>query len=306
MKPKLIIILGPTASGKSDLAVSLARQFDGEIINADSRQLYYDMIIGTASPFHIRDTKYETRNKTVHGIPHHLFHFVKPDAYFSVAEYKKRAVAVINEIAGREKMPFLVGGTGLYIWTVVDNLMIPEVPPDAPLRAQFQSQETALLFEQLKTADPEAVHLTGRNKRRIIRALEVIAATGKKFTDLRKPGEQIFDTLQIGLSVPMDELDKRIETRAQKMLANGFIEEVQNLLKKYPPELSAFDSPGYRECIRHLQGKLTLTEATEQFIRAHKRLARRQVKWLKRDPRIQWFPPEERIRIKEIIQSFLG
>lgn len=298
MDPKLIIILGPTASGKSDLGVTLAKEFDGEIINADSRQIYRDMIIGTASPI-------AHAAGTVDGIRHHLFNFVSPREYFSVAEYKSHAVATVQDIGQRAKIPFLVGGTGLYIWVIVDNLMIPEVPANPALRAELESQNTEKLLEELKEKDPEAVPLTDKNKRRIIRALEVILATGKKFTKVRKPGEKLFETLRIGLSLPMDELDKRIQSRAENMLRDGLIEEVEGLLKKYPPDLSAFDSPGYREFIQYIQGNLSLSEATDQFIRAHKQLARRQMKWFKRDKRIQWFSPHSIFQIKERIENFL-
>lgn len=305
MEPKLIIVLGPTASGKSDLAIALAQQFNGEIVNADSRQIYRGMTIGTASPTQYSAFSIYNSAFTIQGIPHHLFHFAEPDAYFSVAEYKKRALAAVRDIHQRNKVPFLVGGTGLYIWAVADNLMIPEVPPNAGLRAALKSESIENLLKRLGEKDPEAIQLTDKNKRRIIRALEVISATDKKFTDARKPGEPLFVVFQIGLSVPLDRLDSRIEKRAKQMIRDGLIEEVRDLLRKYPPGLPAFDSPGYREFTDYFNGNLTLTEATERFIHAHKQLARQQIKWFKRDQRIQWFRSDEKAQIKKVIGLFL-
>lgn len=304
MKPKLIVILGPTASGKSALAVKLAKEFSGEIINADSRQIYAGMRVGTASPIpiprHIDISTYR-----VDGIPQHLFHFVKPDEYFSVADYKKLALEKIYDIQRRKKIPFLVGGTGLYIWAVVDNLAIPRVPPQQELRKMLESSSVDELLRELKKKDSEAAALTGPNKRRIIRALEVMEVTGKKFSEQRKIGAPLFDTLQIGLTAPFTELDQHIEIRAHEMLKRGLVAEVKTLLEKYPPNLPAFDALGYRHFIRYFQGELSLAEAIEQFIKSHKQLARRQLRWFKRDPRISWFTHTAHAKIKTAIQNFL-
>ncbi|MDZ4296256.1 MAG: tRNA (adenosine(37)-N6)-dimethylallyltransferase MiaA [Patescibacteria group bacterium] len=302
----LIVIAGPTASGKTALAIEIATRLGGEIVNADSRQIYRELFVGTATPIrpnHIAPTM--NSGIEIEGVMHHLFGIVSPDYNFTLAAYKQCAVTAVRDIQKRGGLAFLVGGTGLYIRAVVDNLLIPEVPPQQTLRSALELRSTDELYAILQKDDPDALSLTGRNRRRMIRAIEVVKTTGKKFTELRSAGEPLFTTLQIGLSVPLEELDRRIEARARAMLDDGLLEEVKNLLKTYPPDLPAFDTPGYREFINYLKGTLTYEEAVEQFVRAHKQLARRQLRWFRRDRRIVWVKPDEH-KMRTLIERFLG
>ncbi|MFH1671270.1 MAG: tRNA (adenosine(37)-N6)-dimethylallyltransferase MiaA [Candidatus Portnoybacteria bacterium] len=280
---KLIVVLGPTASGKSSLAVRLAKEFNGEIVSADSRQIYKEMDIGTA-----KITKEE-----MEGVPHYLIDVVRPDQGFTLAQFKKKAIEIIKDIQKRGKLPFLVGGTGLYIQSVVDNLNIPEVKPNQKLREKLEKQTSEKLFNQLKKLDPESAKtIDGNNKRRIIRALEVCLLTKKPFSEQRKKGRPLFDTLQIGLSVEHKILERRIKQRAEKMVRDGLVKEVEKLAKKYDPGLPAMSGIGYQLPI----SKEAISLQTRQY-------ARRQMTWFKRDKRIHWVKdyPEAKILVGKIL-----
>jgi tRNA dimethylallyltransferase len=279
MLNKLIIILGPTASGKSDLAIKLAKKFNGEIVSADSRQIYQEMDIGTA-----KVTKEEMA-----GIPHYLIDIIKPNQEFTLAQYKKLAVKIIKDIQKRNKLPFLVGGTGLYIQAIVDNLQIPEVKPDKKLRSKLEKKTNHELFEQLKKLDPQALKIIDiNNKRRMIRAVEVCLKTKKPFSQQRKKGQHLFNACQIGLKLDKETLEKKIDQRAEKMFQVGLIEEAKKLAKKYNPDLPSMSSIGYQEIIQYLDNKITL-EQTKKLIKTHtNQYARRQMIWFKRDKRIKW------------------
>jgi len=292
---KLIVILGPTASGKSKLAVKLAlrlnsgqakKQFginDAEIISADSRQIYKEMDIGTAKP-----TKKERKI-----VKHYLIDIKKPSRHYTVAEYKKEVIKTINKIIKSGKIPFLVGGTGLYIKAVVDNLEIPEVKPDWKLRRKLESkiekEGLKSVYEELIKADPEAAYIIDpNNPRRIIRALEVAIKTKKPFSQQRKKGEPLFNTLEIGLNPNKKKLIENIKKRTDKMVKVGLVKEVKNLIKKYNKNLSTFGTIGYREIIEYLDGKITLPKAIENMNKNTWHFARRQMTWFRGDKRIKW------------------
>jgi len=292
---KLIVILGPTASGKSGLAVKLAlrlnsgqakKQFGingAEIVSADSRQIYKEMDIGTAKP-----TKKERKI-----IKHYLIDIKKPSRHYTVAEYKKEAIKTINKIIKSGKIPFLVGGTGLYIKAVIDNLEIPEVKPDWRLRRKLESkiekEGLKSVYQELIKADPEAAYIVDpNNPRRIIRALEVAIKTKKPFSQQRKKGEPLFDALEIGLNPSKEKLIKNIKKRTNRMIKMGLVKEVKNLIKKYNKNLSTFDTIGYREIIEYLDGGITLFEAIENINKNTRHFARRQMTWFRGDKRIQW------------------
>ncbi len=246
-KPKLIVVVGPTASGKSALAVKVAKQFDGEIVSADSRQIYRGMNIGTA----------KMTKKEMGEIEHHLINIKNPDEEYTVAQYKKDAVDAIEKIIKRGKLPILAGGTGLYVKAVVENLEIPEVKANAKLRERLEREVDAKgiehLFRQLVKLDPEAAYIVdGKNPRRVIRALEIAITTKKPFSAQRKKGTPLFDTLQIGIMIPQEKLRKRIETRVDEMVKDGLVNEVNGLIKKYGSKPVAFDAIGYREIIQYL------------------------------------------------------
>jgi len=276
---KLIVILGPTASGKSSLAVRLAKKFNGEIVSADSRQIYKGMDIGSA----------KITPKEMAGIPHHLIDIVRPDQDFTLAQYKRRAVKIIKDIQRRGRIPFLVGGTGLYIQAVVDNLKIPSVGPDKKLRQKLEKKTNQELFNQLQKLDPStAQKIDQNNQRRLVRALEVCLLTKKPFSEQRKKGRPMFDALQIGLKVGLDEIKKGITGRTEKMFEAGLVKEVGKLLERYSANLPAMSGIGYKEIIFYLDKKTTL-EKTRELISLHTlQYARRQMTWFKRDKRIHW------------------
>lgn len=275
---KLIVILGPTASGKSEMALKLAKRFNGQIVSADSRQIYQEMDIGTA-----KDVRPLRSN-----IPH-LIDVVKPNQEFTLAQYKKLAIKAIKDIQKRNKLPFLVGGTGLYIQTVVDNLIIPQVKPNKKLRKKLAKLANQELFNQLKKIDPlTAAAIDSNNKRRLIRALEVCLITKKLFSQQRKKGRPLFNLCQIGLKINKKTLEQRINQRVEKMIKTGLIEETKKLAQKYSFDWPAMSGIGYQEISQFLQGKITLEKA-KQLIKQHTRqYARRQLTWFKKDQRIIW------------------
>ena len=295
MLKKLIIILGPTASGKSDLAIKLAKKFNGEIISADSRQIYKEMNIGTA----------KVTKKEMDNIPHYLINIINPNQEFTLAKYKKLAVKIIKDIQKRNKLPFLVGGTGLYIQSIVDNLQIPEVVPDKKLRDKLENQTNQKLYNQLKKLDPESLKVINiNNKRRMIRALEVCLSTKKSFSQQRKKGKPLFNILQIGIKPNKKTLERKINQRADKMIQAGLIEEVKNLIKKYGHKPYSMSGIGYKEIISYLEKKISLDKAKE-LIKIHTRqYARRQMSWFRRDKKIKWI--KTYLEAKKIIRDFIN
>lgn len=275
MHNKLIVILGPTASGKSDLAIKLAKEFKGEIVNADSRQIYKEMDIGTAKP----------NKKEMNRLPHHLIGIVNPNQEFTLAQYKKLAVKTIQDIQARNRLPFLVGGTGLYIQAIVDNLKIPQVRPDKKLRVKLEKLSNQKLFQKLKKLDALAASaIDPHNKRRLIRALEVCLITKKPFSQQREKGSPLFEVLEIGLKTGPEKINQRIEA----MLKKGLVQEVKKLVQKYDSNLPAFSAIGYQEIIAYLRKKTSLTEAKQLISQHTRQYARRQMTWFKRDKRINW------------------
>lgn len=280
----LIIICGPTATGKSDLAVEVAKKFDGEIINADSMQLYKGMDIGTA-----KLTLAERQ-----GIPHHLLDILSVNQDASVAAYQELARSAIDEIQKRNKVAIVVGGTGLYIKSIVDEMNFPETDPE--LRAKLESEAellgTAELYSRLRLLDPEAAAaIEPANTRRIIRALEVIEVTGKPYsanlpsdTSLRFP-----DAIHIGLAMERASLAPRIEARVHRMFDQGLVNEVEHLLGEGLLEgTTAQRAIGYAQVISLLNGQISKDQAIEETIVATRQYVRRQETWFKRDQRIQW------------------
>ena len=291
---KLIIILGPTASGKSNMAVKLAKKFDGEIISADSRQIYKEMDIGTA-----KITKEE-----MSGIPHYMIDIVKPDNNFTLAQFQKKTIKIIKDIQNRNKLPFLVGGTGLYIQSVVDNLKIPKTKPNKKLRNELEELTNQELINKLKKIDPKALEIIDiKNKRRLIRALEICLLTKELFSEQRKKNKPIFETLQIGIKLNTKNLEQRITRRIEEMIKDGLIKENEKLLKKYGNKPYSMSGIGYQEVILYLKNKITLKQAKE-LIKIHTRqYAKRQITWFKRDEKIKWV--KNYSKAKKIIKEFI-
>lgn len=277
--PKIIVIVGPTASGKTELALRLAKKYSGEIVNADSRQVYKGMDIGTAKP---------TKEEMIR-VPHHLFDIINPDEDFTLAHYKKNAFEIIDDIIKRGKLPIIVGGTGLYVWAIVDNLDIPAVAPDAALRAKLSEKSLPELAEMLKSEDPilaEKIDL--KNPRRVIRALEITFSGHDSPVNNQSKLPPRYGALQIGLSVPREELNDRINSRVDNQIKNGLVEEVAGLAKKYSWSLPAMSGIGYKQLGCYLRGEMTLPDAIEIIKRDTRRYAKRQMTWFKKDKRINW------------------
>lgn len=293
--PKLIVIAGPTASGKTALSLKLAKKFKGEIISADSRAIYKKLDIGTAKP-----TK-EERNI----VPHHLINLVEPDDVLTLSQYKELAVKKIKKITSRNRLPFLVGGTALYIYAVIGNWQIPEVSPNKKLRAELEKQTAEKLYLQLLKKDHGAKNfIDPQNKRRIIRALEVIATTKKTFSEQRKKGEPLFDTLIIGIKRTPEELKKIISARTKKMIRAGLIKEVGGILKKgYSSKLPALSGIHYKEIIAYLKKEITLPEAIALINKNNEKLVKHQLTWFKRDKGIRWI--KNYAQANSLLKNFL-
>ena len=299
-KPPLILIVGPTAVGKTEIAIQLAERLNGEIVSADSRLFYRGMDIGTAKP---------TREEQIH-VPHHLVDIANPDEILSLAVFQQKAQQVIADIHTRRKIPFLVGGTGQYIRAVTEGWTPPEVVPNESLRDELgkmkEERGAEWLHDKLKGLDLVAAEkIDARNYRRTIRALEVILTTGKRFSDQRGQIESEYHLNTIGLTRPRAELYARVDQRIEAMFANGLLEEVRGLLQRgYSPSLPTMSAIGYRECIRVINGELNEEQAKVEIRRATRVFVRRQANWFKEsDPNIEWFQVTDEVVTE--IESFI-
>jgi len=273
----VVAIIGPTAVGKTALAVELAQHFDGEIVSADSRQFYRGMDIGTAKP---------TPDELAQ-VPHHLIDVADPDEPWSLAAFKREAGAALAEIHRRGKLPFLVGGTGQYIYGLLDDWQIPNQQPDTRLRAVLEAWGSQLgpypFHQKLALIDPAAAAvIQPENLRRTIRALEVIFLTGHRFSEQRRLGVSPYSLLKIGLIRPRAELYVRVDARIAAMLADGLVEEVRQLRQRgFTADLPTLSAIGYREICAYLDGKMSLDEAVTQMKRFTRDYIRRQANWFK-------------------------
>ncbi len=292
----LLVIVGPTAVGKTALALDLAQRLSGEIVSADSRQIYREMDIGTAKP---------TREEQSLA-PHHLIDIVAPDEPYTLAQFQADAYAAIDGILARGKLPLLVGGTGLYIRAVVEGLRIPRVPPNKELRAQLARQDRLALFERLRELDPEAaVRIDPRNVRRTIRALEVCLTTGERFSELGRASPPPYRITQIGLTMSRPDLYARIDARVDRMMEQGLVAEVEALVKRgYSWSLPSMSGLGYREIGAYLRGEVLLDEAVVNIKRDTRDFVRRQYAWFRlKDERIQWFDRTDVIEIERYLDT---
>jgi tRNA dimethylallyltransferase len=318
-KQKIIAVVGPTGSGKTSLSVRLAKKYGGEIISADSRQIYRGMNIGTAkapiSPEQREVAKSSAPAEAgVHayfsqGIPHYLVNIKNPDEDYSVAEFKRDAELAIAEIATKGALPMLVGGTGLYVKAVLENLEIPTVKASSELRRRIErdirAKGLAAVFEELVALDPEAAYVIDpKNPRRVVRALEVAIVTGKPFTVQRIKRNSPYDALMLGINPPPEVLREHINRRIDLMIQTGLVNEVDGLIKKYGDQCVAFDAIGYRETIDYLNGKTSLETAVEEMKINTWRYAKRQMTWFKRDKEIHWIRDAE--DAEKLIDEFFG
>jgi tRNA dimethylallyltransferase len=285
---KVLVLAGPTASGKTAAAVALAKELDGEIISADSMQIYRRMTIGTAKP----------SLEEMQGIPHHLIDCVEPDAPFSVAAFVAQAQELIAEIDSRGRVPIVAGGTGLYI----NGLTLPwsfEAPDrDEALREELmrraRTEGPQVLYDELKQVDPESAEgLHPNNVKRVVRALEIFGVTGRPKSEIDKRGWEEplpFDYIMTGILWPREELYQRIDRRVDVMVAEGLMDEVRALLDAgYSENLPAMKAIGYKECFPYLRGEETLEETIRVLKRDTRHFAKRQLTWFRRDERITWF-----------------
>ena len=281
----LLAIVGPTAVGKTRLAVELSQRFGGEVINADSRQVYQGMDIGTAKP---------TTEERAQA-PHHLLDLLDPSENFGLGAFLPLARAAAVDITGRGKLPVLAGGTGQYVWAMLQGQAVPAVPPNSELRASLENEAAEggaqALHDRLRIVDPaRADALDHRNVRRVVRALEIYQTTKQKPSELRQDAFGPVNYLVIGLTMDRQALYRRIDDRVDAMLEAGFLAEVERLAQDgYPMGQGALDSPGYRELGLHLAGELSLEDAVSRTKTQTHRLARRQYTWFKlSDPQIHW------------------
>lgn len=284
-KQKIILVLGQTATGKSDFAVQIAKEVNGEIISADSRQVYIGLDIGTG----------KITKKEMEKIPHHLLDVASPKKVFSVSNFKKLADKKIKEITKRKAVPIMCGGTGFYIDAVIDGTILPEVQPDAKLRTALAKKSPAQLFDMLQRLDPiRAETIDSNNPVRLIRAIEIVNALGSVPPIHTSPTGAIYDVLKIGLSLPDEVLKKNIHTRLLARIKKGMLKEVQNL-RDSGLSWKRLEALGleYRYCALHLQGKITKQEMIEKLNAEIWQYAKRQKTWFKRDATILWIDPRE-------------
>lgn len=300
---RLLAIVGPTAVGKSALALRLAERFHGAIISADSRLIYRHMDIGTAKPTPAERAR----------VPHYLIDILNPDEPFGLAQFQELAYRAIADAHHQGYLPMLVGGTGQYVWAVLEGWSIPRVPPQPTIRAQLEEQARQegpeALHRRLAELDPTAAaRIDPRNVRRVIRALEVCLTTGQPISELQRKNPPPYDTLIIGLQMERAELYARIDERVEQMIAAGLVDEVRRLLEAgYPPDLPAFSSLGYRQIIAYLRGETTLEEAIARIKRETRRLVHQQSIWFRaNDPRIHWLPAHDYPAIERFVAQWLA
>lgn len=299
--PDLIAILGPTAVGKSALALKLAQELRGEIVSADSRLVYRGMDLGTAKP-----TIDEQRR-----VPHHLIDLVNPDESFTLAEYQPLAYAAIAQIHARGNVPLLVGGTGLYVRAVLEGLSIPRVKPNLGRRAELERRDAAALYARLQELDPlAAARIDPKNKRRVIRAIEVSESAGAPISALQKFTAPNYHVLRIGLTMPREQLYARINARVDQMIAQGLIAEVQGLIDRgYSADLPSMSGLGYRQIAAYLQGKTARAAAIEILKRDTRRFVHHQYSWFRlADARIHWFDVNATAyeNMRAIVEQFIA
>lgn len=301
----LVAIVGPTGSGKSQLALRLAQVFSGEIVSADSRQVYRYMDIGTAKP----------SPKELSLVPHHLINIINPDETFSLAQYQALAYRAIKDVHQRHKLPLLVGGSGLYVWAVLEGWRIPPVPPDPEFRRSLEEKAintgAVELYRELMRVDPVAAQkIDPRNVRRVIRALEVHSKIKASFSNLQDKEAPSFNTLIIGLTGDRAELYRRIDLRIDKMIEQGLVTEVEKLVNMgYDFNLPAMSSIGYKQIGQFLKGELTLAYALQQIKFETHRFVRHQYTWFRlKDDRIKWFDISGQVdaESKTTLAKFIG
>ena len=296
-KPKVIVICGPTASGKTALSIKLAKQINGEIISSDSMQIYKYMDIGTAKP----------EQEEMEGIKHHLIDFVEPNQRYSVAEFKQDAEKAIEEIVSKGKTPIIVGGTGLYVDSLIYGIEYQDIKIDEKYREQLEQrvekEGLQKLYEEAQEIDPEAMAKISQNdKKRILRVLEIYKATGKNKTqqEIESRKEVKYDYKVFAINLEREILYERINKRVDIMIEKGLIQEVEKLLQKYDEFPTAMQGLGYKEVVEYLQGKTSKEEMIEKLKMETRRYAKRQITWFKKNKQTIWIGPQD---LQKILDS---
>ena len=292
-KPKVIVLGGPTASGKTALAIEIAKSINGEIISADSMQIYKEMNIGTAKP----------DEKEKQGIPHHMMDFVSPNIRYSVADYKKQAKDIMKQIIEKGKVPIVVGGTGLYIDSLIYEIEFLEIETDLQYRKKLEEivekEGLEKLYNEAKKIDSDAMEKISKNdKKRILRVLEIYHQTGKTKTELDRESkkEPEFDYKVFAITMNREVLYDRINKRVDIMLEKGLVEEVENIYKKYKEFPTAMQALGYKEVVEYLENKISKDEMIEKIKRESRRYAKRQLTWFRKNQNIIWINGEDTIQ----------
>lgn len=305
-KEKVAVIIGPTAVGKTKLSIYTAKRLNGEIISGDSMQIYRDMDIGTAK---IKEEEKE-------GIPHHLIDIKDPDESFSVKEFQQLVREKITEITNRNRLPIIVGGTGLYIQSVLYNYQFPDVPTDDHVRKKlYETAETEgkeKLYQQLLQIDPvSAKHIHPNNVRRVVRALEVYLTTGIRMSEKREQQEKnmIYETALVGLTMDRELLYKRINLRVDVMMKEGLLEEAKRLYNRGIRDCQSVQAIGYKELYEYFEGRLSLDEAIELLKKNSRNYAKRQLTWFRNKMDVKWFDMtnlEQELKIFEEISQYIA
>ena len=289
-KPKVVVICGPTASGKTALSIELAKKINGEIISSDSMQIYKNMNIGTAKP----------SNDERQGIKHYLLDFVEPNKRYSVADFKKDAEKAIEEILEKGKVPIIVGGTGLYVDSLIYGIEYQNIKFDEKYRKELENRAKKegleSLYNEAKQIDPQAMEkISANDQKRILRVLEIYKATGKTKTEQERKSrekEPEFDYLVYGLNMPREKLYERINLRVDIMIKQGLIKEVEEIYKKYNEFPTAMQGLGYKEVVEYLEGHLTKEEMIEKIKQETRRYAKRQMTWFRKNKQTIWLDTE--------------
>lgn len=298
MIPRVVAVVGPTASGKSALALDLARRLGAEILSADSVQVYRGLDVGTAKP---------TAEERA-AVPHHLVDVVDLDQQFSVADFVRLARQAVEDIWARGRLPLVVGGTGLYVRALLEGYTLPPAPPDPRLRTALEALPSEELLEEIARRDPAtAASIDRRNRRRLVRALEIMRQTGRPLSQLRGRSDPGLEALKIGLHRPRAALVERIDRRVEEMLRQGWLEEVRSLAEKgYGPHLRRLKALGYPELLDVVEGRRTLAEAVEAIKVSVRRYARRQMVWFRAEPGIRWVEAAEVVDCEPVLSWILA
>ena len=292
-------IVGPTASGKTALAIAVAARLGGELVSVDSRQVYRHCDIGTNKP----------TVDELQGVPSHLIDVVDPGTPFTVADYQALAMPVVAEIGGRGRLPVLQGGTGLYLRALLDGWNLADAPPDplfrAALEQRLEQEGPEALDAELRRIDVAAADLAQRNPRRMIRALEIHAVTGRPPSQARESDPPPWTTTVLGLDVPLSEIDRRIENRVRQMIEAGWVDEVSRIRRQFPAADLRRLGHGYPELAAHLDGQLSLSEAVASTIRQVRQYARRQLTWFRADARVHWIPADVEVAVDRLTAGIM-